>query len=90
MTRGRFTEAAQAFLRIMPEQREEVLQITGDPENQGVATAIAQAKPGIAILFSRLSGSHGAGRRSLVLDGYRYLWRRTLHSDYPRRDRCLR
>jgi len=53
MTRGRFTEAAQAFLRIMPEQREEVLQITGDPGNQGVATAVAPAKPGIAILFSR-------------------------------------
>ena len=53
MTRGRVTEAAQAFLRIMPEQREEVLQITGDPGNQGVATAIAPAKPGIAILFSR-------------------------------------
>ena len=53
MTRGRFTEAAQVFLRIMPEQREEVLQITGDPGNQGVASAIAPAKPGIAILFSR-------------------------------------
>jgi MFS transporter, putative metabolite transport protein len=53
MTRGRVTEAAQAFLRIMPEQREEVLQITADPGNQGVATAIAPAKPGIAILFSR-------------------------------------
>ena len=87
MTRGRFTEAAQAFLRIMPEQREEVLQITGDPENQGVATAIAPAKPGIAILFSRAYRARTlTGRRPLVLDGYRHLWRRTLHSDYPRRD----
>ncbi len=53
MTRGRFTQAAQAFVRIMPEQREAVLQITGDPGNQGVASAVAPAKPGIAILFSR-------------------------------------
>jgi MFS family permease len=53
MTRGRFTEAAQAFLQIMPEQREAVLQITGDPGNQGVARAVAPAKSGIAILFSR-------------------------------------
>src|SRR5438094_860501 len=30
MTRGKFAEAAQAFIRIMPEQREAVLQITGD------------------------------------------------------------
>ena len=27
MTRGRVTEAAQAFLRIMPEQREEVCKL---------------------------------------------------------------
>jgi putative MFS transporter len=53
MARGRFTEAAQAFLRIMPEQREAVLQITGDAGNQGVASAEAPVKPGIAILFSR-------------------------------------
>jgi MFS family permease len=53
MTRGRFAEAAQAFLRIMPEQREAVLQITGDPGNQRAASAAASAKPGIAILFSR-------------------------------------
>jgi MFS family permease len=53
ITRARFTEAAQAFLRIMPQQREAVLQITGDPGNQGAASAVAPAKPGIAILFSR-------------------------------------
>lgn len=53
MTRGRFAEAAQAFLRIMPEQRQAVLEITGDPGNRAVASAAAPAKPGIAILFSR-------------------------------------
>jgi MFS transporter, putative metabolite transport protein len=53
MTRGRFSEAAQAFLRIMPEQRDAVLQITGDPGNQGIANAVAPANPSIAILFSR-------------------------------------
>src|SRR5437667_1810057 len=34
MTRGKFPEAAQAFIRIMPEQREAVLQITGDAGKQ--------------------------------------------------------
>jgi nitrate/nitrite transporter NarK len=53
MTRGRFAEAAQAFLRIMPEQREAVLQVCRDAANQGVTNAEAHAKPGIAILFSR-------------------------------------
>jgi MFS transporter, putative metabolite transport protein len=53
MTRGRFAEAAQAFIRIMPEQREAVLQITGNAGNQSVAGAVAPAKTGIAILFSR-------------------------------------
>ena len=53
MTRGRFAEAAQAFLRIMPERREAVLQICLDAGNQRVASAEAPAKPGIAILFSR-------------------------------------
>ena len=53
MTRGRFAEAAHAFLRIMPEQREAVLQICRDAENQSVASAVAPTKGGIAILFSR-------------------------------------
>jgi MFS transporter, putative metabolite transport protein len=53
MTRGRFAEAAQAFIRIMPEQREAVLKITGDAGNQSAANLVAPAKPGIAILFSR-------------------------------------
>jgi MFS family permease len=54
MARGRFVEAAQAFIRIMPEQREAVLQITRNVGNQSLATVVAPAKPpGIAILFSR-------------------------------------
>jgi MFS family permease len=54
MTRGRVTEAAQAFLRIMPEQREAVLQITGDGGDPNVANSVSASKsPGLAILFSR-------------------------------------
>lgn len=51
MSRGRFTEAAQAFLRIIPEQRDAVLQITNDHEK--LAASIPQVKAGIATLFSR-------------------------------------
>jgi MFS family permease len=50
MSRGRFTEAAQAFIRIVPEQRDAVLQITGDHEKLGAS--IPQVKAGIATLFS--------------------------------------
>jgi putative MFS transporter len=54
MTRGRFTEAAHAFLRIMPEQREAVLQITGAGGDPNVANSVPPSKsPGLAILFSR-------------------------------------
>ena len=54
MTRGRFPEATQAFLRIMPEQREAVLQITTDGGDPNVANSVLPPKsPGIAILFSR-------------------------------------
>jgi putative MFS transporter len=54
MTRGKFAEAAQAFIRIMPEQREAVLQITDNARNARVANSGASAKPpAIAILFSR-------------------------------------
>jgi MFS transporter, putative metabolite transport protein len=53
MTRGRFTEAAKAFSRIMPEQCEAVLQITGNAGSQSVAKAVAPSKLGIAVLFSR-------------------------------------
>jgi MFS family permease len=53
MARGRFAAAAQAFTRIMPEQREAVLQLTGNAENQSLATSLVPAtSPGIAILFS--------------------------------------
>jgi putative MFS transporter len=55
MVRGRFAEAAQAFIRIMPEQREAVLQITSNAGNQSVGNSLAPPKPpGIAILFSRI------------------------------------
>src|SRR4030095_390723 len=53
MTQGRFAEAAQGLIQIMPEQREAVLQIAGSKREQRVATADAPTKPGIAILFSR-------------------------------------
>src|SRR2546430_4667696 len=54
IVRGRFVEAAEAFIRIMPEQREAVLQITDNAGNPGVANSVAPPKaPGIAILFSR-------------------------------------
>ncbi|PYJ65909.1 MAG: hypothetical protein DMF38_03375 [Verrucomicrobia bacterium] len=54
MTRGRFAEAAPAFLRIMPDQREAVLQITSNAADPKVANSVSPSKaPGIAILFSR-------------------------------------
>jgi MFS transporter, putative metabolite transport protein len=54
MAGGRFAAAAQSFIRIMPEQREAVLQLTGNAGNQSLTTSVASARsPGIAILFSR-------------------------------------
>jgi MFS family permease len=54
MARGRFAQAAQAFIRIMPEQREAVLQLTGNAGNRSLSISVAPAtSPGIAILFSR-------------------------------------
>ena len=54
MARGRFAEAARAFIRIMPEQREAVLQLTSNVGNQSLASSIARARTsGISILFSR-------------------------------------
>jgi MFS transporter, putative metabolite transport protein len=53
MSRGRFTEAAEAFIRIMPEQREAVLQLTSNAGTENLATSVVPAKPrGIGILFS--------------------------------------
>jgi MFS transporter, putative metabolite transport protein len=54
IVRGRFAEAAEAFIRIMPEQRKAVLQITHHVGNPRVAKSAAPKPPGIAILFSRL------------------------------------
>jgi putative MFS transporter len=54
MARGRFAEAAHAFIRIMPEQREAVLQLTNNAGNQSLASSAPPARrPGIAVLFSR-------------------------------------
>jgi putative MFS transporter len=54
IARGRFAEAAQAFIRIMPEQREAVLQVTSHGGNQSLASTIAHARMrGLRILFSR-------------------------------------
>ena len=54
MSRGRFAEAAESFIRLMPEQRQVVLQLTSNAGNQSLATSVASAtSPGIAILFSR-------------------------------------
>ena len=54
MSRGRFAEATESFIRLMPEQRQVVLQLTSNAGNQSLATSVASAtSPGIAILFSR-------------------------------------
>jgi putative MFS transporter len=54
MTRGRFAEAAEAFIRIMPQQREAVLQLTSNAGRKSLPNAAAHpAAPGIGILFSR-------------------------------------
>ena len=51
MSRGKFAEAAQAFIRIIPAQRQEVLQLTGNQEK--VAAPVPHAKGGVSVLFSR-------------------------------------
>src|SRR5206468_3879350 len=54
MARGRFAEAAQAFIRLTPEQSEAVLQLTSSAANQSLATSVVPPEPrGIAILFSQ-------------------------------------
>jgi MFS family permease len=54
MSQGRFAEAAQAFIRIMPERRDAVLHVTSDAGNQSLASSITRATTsGISILFSR-------------------------------------
>jgi MFS family permease len=51
MSRGRFTEAAQAFIRIIPAQRDAVLDIATDHEK--LAASIPEIKAGAGTLFSR-------------------------------------
>jgi MFS transporter, putative metabolite transport protein len=51
MSRGRFAEAAQAFLRILPGQRTAVLQLTSNHDT--LAASIPQVNAGVASLFSR-------------------------------------
>jgi MFS transporter, putative metabolite transport protein len=54
MARGRFAEAAHAFIRIMPEQREAVLQLTNSAGEKSHAEAVASTTAaGFSILFSR-------------------------------------
>jgi MFS family permease len=53
ISRGKFAEAAQAFIRILPEQRDTVLELTGNAGNERLTPSIAPAiPPGIANLFS--------------------------------------
>jgi len=51
MSRGKFAEAARAFIRIIPEQRQAVLQLTGNHEKLG--TPVLHVDGGLSILFSR-------------------------------------
>ncbi len=51
MSRGKFAEAAQAFIRIIPEQRQAVLQLTGNHER--FAAPVPHINGGLPILFSR-------------------------------------
>jgi putative MFS transporter len=54
MVRGKFAEAAQVFMRLMPEQREAALQLTSEAAKQSIAQSGARARsPGIRTLFSR-------------------------------------
>jgi MFS transporter, putative metabolite transport protein len=54
MTRGKFAEAAQSFIRIMPAQREAVLELTRSAGQQTGADTVTKPKaPGFTILFSR-------------------------------------
>jgi len=51
MSRGKFAEAAQAFIRIIPEQRQAVLQLTSNQEK--LAASVPHVNGGLPILFSR-------------------------------------
>lgn len=51
MSRGKFAKAAQAFIRIVPEQRQAVLQLTGNQEK--LTAPVPHVDGGLSILFSR-------------------------------------
>jgi MFS transporter, putative metabolite transport protein len=53
MIRGKFAKAAHAFIHIMPEHREAVLQLTSHAREKSLANSVAPTKaPGFSILFS--------------------------------------
>jgi MFS transporter, putative metabolite transport protein len=51
LSRGKFAEAAQAFIRIIPEQRQEILQFPVNHET--LAAPVPHVNAGLLILFSR-------------------------------------
>lgn len=51
MSRGRFAKAAQAFIRIVPEERQAVLPLTSDDEEP--ADPVPHVNGGLLLLFSR-------------------------------------
>jgi MFS transporter, putative metabolite transport protein len=51
MSRGKFAEAAQAVIRIIPEQRQEILQFPGN--HATLAAPVPHVNAGLPILFSR-------------------------------------
>jgi MFS transporter, putative metabolite transport protein len=51
ISRGKFAKAAQAFIRIIPEQRQAVLQLAGNHEK--LAAPVPHINGGLSILFSR-------------------------------------
>jgi hypothetical protein len=54
MFRGTFAEAARVFVRIMPERKKEIFQLTLDHEK--LAASVPKISAGIAILFRPVTG----------------------------------
>ena len=50
MSRGKFAKATQAFIRIVPEERQAALQLATDPEE--LATPAPDVSSGLSLLFS--------------------------------------
>ena len=50
MSRGKFAKAAQAFIRIVPEERQAVLQLASDHQELGIP--VPQVNGGLSLLFS--------------------------------------